>query len=251
MISTLLSAHRLVPAIITSFSRKHEFLSGYPTFFSLVDAFTVLRNWQYQKIGGTYGSLGWWEYDMFIGSVAFIFLIVFVTAYGLQRHNDNKNHLQVLYIPIIIMILLSLGDIYSIITKVPLPLMNTERISSRFIIVPVMFCILIACVKLQQIISTDSFETQLLFLLPIFLIAIELFHHSQVWEIKLIEESFSKQSLPQEWTGIHLTRVEDQFYIKSLIISFCVSMLTLLVAVTALFRNLFSEMRRPKNYIRL
>jgi hypothetical protein len=178
---------------------------------------------------------------MFIGSVAFIFLIVFVIAYRLQKHDENNNSLQALYIPLVIMVILSLGDIYNIITKVPLPLMNTERISSRFIIVPVMFCILIACVKLQQIISTDSSQTKVLFILPIVLIAVELFQHSQVWEIKLIEKSFNKQFLPQEWIGIHLATVKDPFYSKTLIISFWISMLTLLVAGTGILKNLFSN----------
>ena len=114
---------------------------------------------------------------MFIGSVAFIFLIVCVIAYRLQKHDENNNSLQALYIPLVIMVILTLGDIYNIIAKVPLPLMNTERISSRFIIVPVM------C--------------------------------------------------------------------KTLIISFWISMLTLLVAGTGILKNLFSNKAPTKNQIRL
>jgi hypothetical protein len=52
--------------------------------------------------------------------------------------------------------------------------------------------------------------------------------------------------LPQEWIGINLTTVEDPFYSKTLIISFWISMLTLLVAGTGLLKTLFSNKASTK-----
>ena len=67
---------RLLPAAIW-FPKKSDFISGYPDLGILINALTSVHNHEF-KYWGTFGTLGWWEYNIFVGFVG-----SFVLAFGL------------------------------------------------------------------------------------------------------------------------------------------------------------------------
>jgi len=74
IVGGLLAANRLLPAAIF-FPPIKEFVLGYATFSDLLNAFTSLRNHDFIPFGTIYThGEGWWEYDIFIGFIAFVVL---------------------------------------------------------------------------------------------------------------------------------------------------------------------------------
>lgn len=74
IVGGLLAANRLLPAAIF-FPPIKQFVLGYATFSDLLNAFTSLRNHDFIPFGTIYThGEGWWEYDIFIGFIAFVVL---------------------------------------------------------------------------------------------------------------------------------------------------------------------------------
>ena len=219
----LFSAHRLMPAVLTFWKTRHDFISGYPTLMDLVDAFTRIRSWRFPEIGGGYGTLGWWEYDVFIGVTGFIFLascMLFSLISTPEKYNFNK-----FYIPIIAMCLLSIGDTYSIIAKLPFPLFSSERASSRFIIIPMVWSIFISTIRFKDLLDTivSHFIYKIVIISVGFMI-IELSVHSRLWQMATIEQDFNGRSLLPS----NLIIIADPIYKMIVILGFFISLITLI-----------------------
>jgi hypothetical protein len=140
-----------------SFIRYDEvFRTGYPTVTDFIDAMTVIRNYDYtttlnDTVNRTvYSSLNWWEFDLYIGVLGLAFLAYF--GVYLRFANGkllDKLRYRALDMPLLVMTVLSFSLFYKVIATLPIPLVNSERVTTRFMIVPLMILLTLGCIRAQ------------------------------------------------------------------------------------------------------
>jgi hypothetical protein len=127
-------------------------------------------------------SLGWWELDMYTGLLGFSFL-AFFGLYQTWRRQDMR---AVLLAPIAVLTFLSIGQIYSVINRLPIPLTDSERISSRFFILPLIMLIVLGSIFLQEFLAARgrrAFPERVFSLALLVLMMHDLLQHSRIWRV--------------------------------------------------------------------
>ncbi|MGD9642900.1 MAG: hypothetical protein AB7V08_09190 [Elusimicrobiales bacterium] len=186
-LSALLSSFRILPAAISL--KGYAYISGYPTLFELFQALLTIKNYTYETFG-FFGELGWWEYDVYIGILGFLALAYFGVLVRLyKKYSLPKYDFPELDWPLISISALSLGFFHAAIAMIPLPFFNSERVSSRFIIIPLVILIVLAAIRLQHFLSTIrlDYKKKLLLSLACLEIFSTLMTHSKAWRIVKIE----------------------------------------------------------------
>lgn len=227
----MLGFGRLLPAALW-FPKKSAWPlgSGYPTFGTFLDALTGLRLYDFPGIQG----VGWWEYDIYIGFVAFAILLISL-AVALKQ---NKIPYQpFLFIVACFFIFLSLGNVYFLITKLPIPFVGIERVSSRFIVLPFILFLITAMSGVGEMLSSWEKNTKTLLFIGLPIVAGELLLHSFYWRVTYIEQSFKDFAKPM----ISLVPCSDLSYIALVYASWTVSLISLIIVVAVLFRELYTN----------
>jgi hypothetical protein len=191
LVGGLLGAGRLLPATL-AFPQKRFFVSGYPDFGTVLDAFTSLRGHDFVHLGGMFGTLGWWEYDFYVGFIAFVSLVI-CFALALKRRNAVCQ--RPLIAAAAVLLLLSLGDVYALVTKAPSPFAGVERVSSRFIVMPFMLFLIIATAGSDELFCSWPKGSKVAALMGLPFAAWELALHSFYWRVDRLDRSF--QALPE------------------------------------------------------
>ena len=145
LFSLLLSLFRLLPPAIQYFGAGKAFISGFPTVTDLFAAMVVLK-YPAEALAGPFKSLGWWELDSYIGLIGLCFLVFYGVYQTWRKGSGSKSLLA----PIAVVTFLSIGQIYSVINHLPLPLADSERISSRFFILPLVVLVILASIHFQE-----------------------------------------------------------------------------------------------------
>jgi len=124
---------------------------------------------------------------MFVGAVGTFFLIFF-GVYRALIHNENR----VILLPVSGLAILSLGKIYKYLWMLPVPIFKVERVSSRILILALVFLFIFAVIELQRWLDTNKHRVQMALLavaLPIFL-ANDLWHNYKLWLISRVAPIF-------------------------------------------------------------
>ena len=136
-----LGACRIIPSVVF-FPPLSGFITGYPSVTTLLESLTISHGPTYAVQLRDGISLGWWEFDFFIGITASI-LIVLMAKSALCCKNLIIS--RPILISCLIVFLLSIGDLYGVVSQLPISSLKAERISTRFIALPmVAFAIIIA-----------------------------------------------------------------------------------------------------------
>lgn len=230
-IGVMLGLGRLLPAALW-FPKKSSWIlgSGYPTFGTLLDAFTSLRLHDFQGIQG----VGWWEYDIHIGFVAFAILSISL-AITLKR--DKLPYQPHLFMAAVFFVFLSLGNTYSLIAQLPLPFANVERVSSRFIVIPFILFLITAMTGINELFRSWEKSTKALLLISLPFVTGELLSHSFYWRVTYIEQSFKDLTKPI----ISLVPCSDLSYITLVYASWTVSLISLIMVVAVLLRKFYAN----------
>lgn len=228
LVGGLLGAGRVLPAAL-SFPRERSFISGYPNFGAVRDAFTSLRAHDSVRLGGMFGAMGWWEYDIYVGFIGFIGLVICFT-FALQQR------MAMCQMPLVaaaaVLLLLSLGNVYALIAKAPFPFAGVERASSRFIVMPFMLVLIIATAGIDELFRSWPKGSKVATLIGLPFVAWELALHSYYWRVDRLDRSFQQITRPD----LHLIPNLDHTYAFSVYAGLSVSLITLVVVVTILFR---------------
>jgi hypothetical protein len=153
-----LGACRLLPAAAALGGRREQpFLSGYPTPAVLLEALVRVRTAAEPPRGGRFDALGWWEYDAFVGAAALVWLLWFGVYRRWRARNEEDARAagpglrwrRGLDGPLAVLALLSLGDLYYPINASGIPLLAAERVSSRFLLVPLVFLAVFAAARTE------------------------------------------------------------------------------------------------------
>ncbi len=232
LFSTLLSLVRLLPPVVEFIGGGKLFISGFPTVLDLFSAMLVLK-FPSEALAGPYKSLGWWELDTYIGFLGF----VFVAFFGLYQTWRKKDARQSLLAPMGVLTFLSIGQVYSVINYLPIPLTDSERISSRFFILPLVFLIVLGSIHLQDHLTKQGTRplTQSIFLLGLLALLLhDLFQHTRLWRVRNLYTLFA--STPVDIRANVLMH-PDPPYINALIVGSLVSLMTSVILVVLVLRQ--------------
>ncbi len=230
IIGGLLGAGRILPAYLF-FPEKGSFISGYPSSGILFEAFTSHHVHDFKKLGVGAELLGWWEYDIFIGFAALI-IMIFCTIFAFKH--IGVEYQGPMFISAGIFFLLSLGNVYSIISKIPVSFANIERVSSRFIIMPFLLLLIISARGIDELLRSGPKICKIIALILVPVVAVELMIHSFLWKIDSIERSVQQFAKPE----LSIIPYSDFSYALSVYSGWLVSLFTLLVLwIVIIFRK--------------
>lgn len=230
MFGGLLSVFRIVPAAVAFWgSKAYSFTSGYPTALDLLAGLVVLRD-HTAEFTGNFVDLGWWEYDAYVGLVALGALVYFGVWLRIRPSPDLEPYrFEAFDVPLLAQTFLSIGPIYAAIAALPIPLANAERVSSRFIIVPLIVLIVISAIRMQRVLERTPLSAGLTALFAGLLIetAVSLGWHNYLWRVS----SHDKKPFII-FNEIQLTIIEEPewWYVAVVFGSAAVTLLTLATA---------------------
>lgn len=186
-----LSAGRLLPAAMSFWDADPRFISGYPTIGVLFDGLTVLLPYTFEVGNEVQGGLAWSEFDIFIGVTGFALLAGF-SAVAVRFHRRALDF----SLPVAgcLMFVLSLGSVYSFANALHVPLLNAERVSSRFIILPFIIALLAMIAGIDYGLGAWRRRTKVIILTALPLFFYEVFRHSSHWRISVLEQSITGQA---------------------------------------------------------
>jgi len=186
-----LAACRLVPAAVVLFGKMEQvFISGYPSAGDLLAALVAIRPITYPRQGGLFGTLNWWEYDAYLGALGLAWLIGFGVV--LRFKGPEARTFAALNGPLAVLALLSLDDLYAPINRLGVPLLSGERVSSRLLIVPIIFLLPAAAVRMQRALEASPRRRALsaLAVLALIVMGVGLATHSHAWSLPVLERTW-------------------------------------------------------------
>jgi hypothetical protein len=197
--AVVLCLFRIAPAAVTFGGLHREFGTGYPDLLVLARAFFVSLGYDTPFTTTTRASLGWWEFNHFVGLPAALFVLV----YCLKRPADtipqaqsaapasasapSRIVLSSLLLPTAAMAVLSLSDFYRPIASLPLPLFNAERVTTRFISIAFFVAFFIASTRFNREAARLSPAWQTLALALLVQTIFELSRHATLWQPAFLE----------------------------------------------------------------
>jgi hypothetical protein len=243
-----LVAYRVLPAAFTFWGAERSFLSGYPTLEDLLAALVVIRRHTTEPIGVLH-NLAWWEYDVYISLLG----LAMVAYFGIylrvkERHDLARYRFQALDMPMLLMALFSLSLFFAPIASLPLPLASAERVSSRFLIIPLLLLIAISAIRMSPVLAEWS-RTPVVKLLALFGVAqlgLSLAMHSSVWRVSVLEASVADPlDLGRVRAAFHIVSQPDPVYIAVVQGSALISGLALLALLGLWSWQWLGRSRRP------
>ena len=170
VITGLLAAARLAPAVVTFGTGFNIFMSGYPgaasLFAALVD--TPLRD----------ALLDQWELDAYVGYGGFLLLCLGMVPF----HESAKRSMNVLLLPSAALIVLSLGHVYGQ-TLFRLPGFVSERVTTRLIVLPILWLTIAGAMRFDAWWRRArlSYAWSIPALLGAWFVALQLLLRAQTW----------------------------------------------------------------------
>ena len=230
--SLLLSLFRLLPPAIEYLGSGKAFISGFPTVTDLFSALIVLK-YPAEALSSPFKSLGWWEMDTYIGLLGLAFLLYF----GIYQTWRKGSATKTLLAPIAVVTFLSIGRIYSVINHLPIPLTDSERVSSRFLIVPLVVLITLGSIYFQETLiklGHRSLVERIFSLCMLILLGHDLFQHSRIWRVTEMYNLFKSTAVDIRSEVINHP---DPLYFNVLAIGAAVTVVTFIVLLTLTIRE--------------
>jgi hypothetical protein len=237
LFSLLLSLPRALPPALEFAAGGMAFISGFPTLTDLLAGLVVLKH-PSEALSGPYSSLGWWELDHYVGLVGLAFLVLC----GIYLTWKNGAAQRPLLSPSAALAILSVGSIFSLFHRLPLPLTDSERVTARFLILPLVFLAALGSLRLQAFLQARGKPAVHVYLLSLGLLVLgghDLFQHSRWWRLDNMGQLFPRTPVQLQ---VELIQRADPLYIASLVVGALLSLLALVF--------LLWQARREARYIR-
>jgi hypothetical protein len=179
-----LSACRLLPAYFLLDRKDQSFISGFPSATDLWRGLVSLVPATAPRRGGLFDTVSWWELDHYVGYVGLAWLACFGASWWWRRTGAK----QTLAGPMLVFFLLSLGDLYAPFNALPIPLVSAERVSSRFLLLPLLFTAVLAAERMEAWLRERRGPLRpALGLAGAVLLALSLGAHSRLWRLESLE----------------------------------------------------------------
>jgi len=196
LFGAILSAFRLIPAGFALADRRERFIWSYPTLRDLIDSLITIRQQTPERLL-PWGTVGWWEYDMYIGIIGLAFIIWFGVALRFSKDPDLAHHrYRGFDLPILIMGMFSLSYFHAFLTRIPLPLLRSERVATRFIVLPLILLAVLASVRLSDVLGKfrQSVKFKVAAIVAIAVTALGFVDHSFLWSVGRLGRIFSRRT---------------------------------------------------------
>ncbi len=233
--SVLVSLPRILSAALAFGGEGRSFISGFFSLTDMLSAFISLKPPE-QALSGSYSAFGWWEADTYTGALGLLILVVFGIFMILRDSTDEPPDHRRLMGAMLAMAVLSLGKIFQPITMLPIPLADTERVSSRFIIVPVVILMVLAGIALDRFLRGSSWGlgTRIASLLVLGVTAHDLLQHARLWRVDNMDLLFT--STPVDIRAAVIAQADPQ-YVNVLLIGLGVAVVTLVFLLVMIRRE--------------
>jgi hypothetical protein len=170
--------------------------------------------------------LGWWEKDYYLGLGGLAFLIVF----GIRiwtHEKDLAGRVSQLMFPIVLMITLSIGRFYRVFHLLQIPLLSSERVSTRLLAIPLGLIFVLVLDSFQR--SVERWRghraAQLLLGTGLLVVAHDLWQHLKAWRVVNLAQAFPPR--PVDFSLDVVANHPDPVYFATLVGGLGVSMLSL------------------------
>jgi hypothetical protein len=245
-LSGILGLFRIAPAAITFGSVNREFATGYPDLLVLARALVTSLNYDTPLVQTSTASLGWWEFDHFVGLPAVAFALYFALKKpALDTAEPYDIDHSALLVAAGTLAVFSLSRFYAPIANAPFPLFNAERVTTRFISVSFIVLLFSACTRCSRESSRLSPGWQILALSLLIQTAIELAGHSAAWRPAQLEATHGPSSYWENSATMtaHIAHFPMETKYKLVVAaSWCVSFLALLGVSVAWLRSRPTEL---------
>jgi hypothetical protein len=185
----LLGLFRIGPAAITFGHVHREFASGYPDLAYLWRAFAVPLTYDAPYLQVPTASLGWWEFDHFVGIPVFIAVLWFSSRAAFTPDGADKSAYRILFIAALVLAVLAMSQFYAPIANAPIPLFNAERVTTRFISVSFLVLLFCAVQWLNKRAAGYSQLWQFVACVVLVQTIFELQAHSALWSPAILEST--------------------------------------------------------------
>jgi hypothetical protein len=225
--------------MLNQFGEVYKFMGGYRSIAEIFQSMTI------PSIPGSYVNpplvnalTGSWEYDLYIGSIGLGFLLFF----GIFRwlaHREGQQRYFALAIPILVLVVVSLSSVFQWVQASPIPIFKGERVSTRIIIIPFLFLVLLAVIQLQRWLNhTRRTVFSQVAQMGVFAVGgFQLWQHFQPWQVVNAAASF--RFPPFVVSAWHVANHLDPAYDQTLSISLTASALALWVILLLVWNEKF------------
>jgi hypothetical protein len=187
--SAVLSLFKLAPAAYALLGRQEKFIWSYPTFRDLIDAMITIRVESPERLR-VWGNAGWWELDMYVGLIGLVVLIYFGIYLRFSRRHDLEDYrFGALDFPMLLMAVLSLSYLHAFLTRIPIPLLRSERVATRFVLLPVVALALVSALRLERTLARigRSARVWVVGIVTLAVMALSFLDHSFLWSVARLE----------------------------------------------------------------
>jgi len=230
-VTGFLCLFRVAPAAITFGSVHRPFGTGYPDFVVLAQALGMRLTYDTPWVHTPWIDLGWWEFDHFVGLPALAFTVFFALRRWQPGGYEPTFNRNLLMIGAGVLAVLSLSVFYALIASLPIPLFNTERITTRFISIAFFVALFCACDRFNR--DAEQFPAAWRAVAVALLVQtlIEFALHSMEWRVSGLEATHPPSAY---WEKADQLRVHLDYFPKearyklTVLASWAVSLLSLL-----------------------
>lgn len=193
VLAGLLGAVRLLPPVMYVNRFNQDFLAGYPSVYDLWNGLANLR-YPYDALASRslLTQLGWWEFDLYVGLIGAVFVLVFGLGGWLKRLKTPEGY-PVLLLPSLALVIFSIGRAYRVLRLLPLPILAGERVTSRMIILPFVLVILLGAAYFQRWLDARRGShpaAKWALVGAVVLLLSDLWQHIKVWRVNVAADAF-------------------------------------------------------------
>jgi hypothetical protein len=228
LFSILLSMVRILPPALDAAKFDTEFLFGFTTVGDMFSSLTSLKIPGFNDIviRGSVNPLGYWELDHYVGLAGLAVVLVFGVWHWFRAEASRRRY-QALWLPITVLVIASIGQVYQVVNLLHIPMFSTQRVSSRFLFLPLAMLIFLAAIHLQEFFDNRRTNdwVRLVELAVVGLIAQDLWQHFKSWRVTNMGKVFPPQ--PLDLSLYYVANHPDAPYITALVVGLIITLLTL------------------------
>jgi len=238
LFAVLLSLVRILPAASLVGKFSYEFWSGYPTLVDLWQSLvTIYPPGAKTPLLLMPARLGYWEVSLYVGLAGAVFLLYFGVWRWLRARADHSGY-QSLALPVLGLVVMSMGQIFRIIRLAQVPLLDGESVTTRMISLPFVFILIFAVIHFQGWLDQPHRSAALVYLIISAVIIIslnDLGQNYRIWRVAAAAPTFKKIIFdPRAWT---VTNHPDPAYLGLALAGAALSLVSLGVLLFFIWRS--------------
>jgi hypothetical protein len=140
-------------------------------------------------------------------------------------------------LPLLIMGTLSLSYFHAFLTRIPLPLLRSERVATRFIVLPLILLIILASLRLNAVLQgiRQTVKLKIAAIVGIAVMSLGFVDHSYLWSVVRLERIFRNRTV--DLVVPDIISIRDPSYKSLLMVSSVVSAVSVVLLLYLALRR--------------